>query len=60
VIFSRVKGDRLDLTDSYQSEPYLDLPDDSPTIGQTGQFAVGLSGWWARDEVRGIGLYLLP
>jgi len=60
VIFSRVAGDRLDLGDSYQSEAYLDLPDDSPTIGQTGQFAVGLRGWWARDEVRGIGLYLLP
>ena len=60
VIFSRVNGGRLDLKDSYQSEPYLDLPADSPTIGQTGQLAVGLRGWWARDEVRGIGLYLLP
>jgi len=60
VIFSRVVGDRLDLEDSYRSEPYLDLPQGSPTIGQTGQLAVGLRGWWARDEVRGIGLYMLP
>ena len=59
-IFSRITDDGVDLEDSYTSDKYLLLPPDSPTLSTGGKLAVGLWGWWARDEVRGIGLYKLP
>jgi hypothetical protein len=59
-IFSRITDDGLDLEDSYVSEKYLLLPPNSPTLSTRGKLAVGLWGWWARDELRGIGFYRLP
>lgn len=60
VFFSRVRNGGLDLEDTYRSEAYLDVPADSPTLGGSGAWIVGVQGRWARDEVRGIGLYMLP
>lgn len=60
VMFAKVRGDHLDLRDNYKSEAYLDVPAGSPTLGQDGQFVIGLRGWWAKEEVRGVGLIVLP
>jgi hypothetical protein len=62
VIFARVRddGSGLDPTDTYESETYLNVPGDAPTLSTEGRLAVGLRGWWARDEVRGLGFYVRP
>lgn len=56
---SRVGADGVYLEDSYRSEPCLDVPPVASVLGGTGEWVVGMQGWWARNEVRGIGLYLV-
>jgi len=62
VVFAKVAGDGsgLDLNDTYESDTYLNVPEDAPTLSTGGRIPVGLRGWWARDEVRGLGLYVRP
>ena len=62
IIFSRIRDDGLgfDPNDGYASEKFLAVPEGSPRIDTDGKLAVGLWGWWAKTEMRGIGLYLLP
>jgi len=62
ILFSRIRDDGLgfDPTDGYASQKFLLVPEGSPRIDTDGKLAVGLWGWWAKTEMRGIGLYLLP
>ena len=60
VVFAKVTddGSGLDPADTYESDAYLNVPEDAPTLSTEGRLAVGLRGWWARDEVRGVGMYV--
>ena len=62
ILFSRIRDDGLgfDPTDGYASEKFLLVPEGAPRIDTDGKLVVGLWGWWAKTEMRGIGLYLLP
>ncbi|MFM7075199.1 MAG: serine/threonine-protein kinase [Planctomycetaceae bacterium] len=62
ILFSRIRDDGLgfDPTDGYVSEKFLLVPEGSPKIDTDGKLAVGLWGWWAKAEMRGIGLHVVP
>ena len=62
ILFSRIRDDGLgfDPTDGYASEKFLLVPEGAPRIDTDGKLVVGLWGWWAVTEMRGIGLYKLP
>jgi hypothetical protein len=62
ILFSRIRDDGLsfDPSDGYVSDKFLLVPEGSPRIDTDGKLAVGVSGWWAKTEMRGIGLYKLP
>jgi hypothetical protein len=61
ILFSRIRDDLgFDPTDGYASDKFLVVPEGAPRIDTDGKLVVGLWGWWAVTEMRGIGLYLLP
>lgn len=62
ILFSRMRDDGLgfDPTDGYVSEKFLLVPEGSPKIDTDGKLAVGVSGWWAKTEMRGIRLHVMP
>ena len=62
ILFSRIRDDGLsfDPSDGYVSEKFLLVPEGSPRIDTDGKLAVGVSGWWAKTEMRGIRLIVVP
>jgi hypothetical protein len=62
ILFSRIRDDGFgfDPTDGYASEKFLVVPNGSPKIDTDGKLVVGLWGWWAVTEMRGIGLLVVP
>lgn len=60
VSFSRIVGDGLDVEDSHASDQYLLILDNATLLSTGGTPAVGLWGWWARDELRGMGMFRMP
>jgi len=60
LVFMRIDGDKLDPEDAYLSPAYRDVPADAPLLGGDGTPIVGIHGWWAKQEQRGLGLIQAP
>ena len=56
LVFMKISGNQLNPKDSYLSGPYLSVPDNVSVIGGNGQPTIGVRGWWAKQELRSIGL----
>jgi hypothetical protein len=61
ILFSRIRDDLgFDPTDGYASDKFLVVPEGAPRIDTDGKLVVGLWGWWAVTEMRGIRLIVVP
>jgi hypothetical protein len=56
IIFMRIDGARLNPKDSYESPDYLAMTTDAFLAGGDGKPIVGIHGWWAKQELRGLGV----
>ena len=54
ILFMKIRGDRLDPTDTYYSDPYLLVEEDAPLIKTAGAPLVGVAGSWEVQEMRGL------